>query len=68
MAIFFFVLSVLSIALIIISRLATTLGWPIPPFADSWEQIGIWAIYALVLCLIIGVVFFLLSSRKKRDK
>jgi hypothetical protein len=68
MAIFFFVLSVLSIALIIISRLATTWGWPIPPFADSWEQVGIWAIYALVLCLIIGVVVFILSYRKTKGK
>ena len=68
MAIFFFVLSVLGIVLIILSRLAIIWGWPIPPFAESWEQIGTWAIFALVLCLVIGAVAFFVRSRKTVGK
>ena len=66
MVIFFFSLSGLSLTFILLIREAENWGWSVPSFAYSWEQLNIWATYALILFLFIAFVVFSFGSRQTR--
>ena len=68
MAISFFTLSGLSFVLILLSRHTESWGWSVPSFASSWEQVSIWATYALIFFLAIAMATFCFGPQETSNK